>query len=174
MTYKNEMVPTSLDRVRANTASEINERIDRQIERNIEYFATQPYESVCQRLLELEKEWDMERVLEMNASALAFSGCVLAGLTNRRWLFLPLAVTGFLFQHAVQGWCPPVPVLRRLGVRTRGEIDAEKFALKAMRGDFDDLRNEIDMHSRANKAVEAVKERYISPPKISTREEAAE
>jgi hypothetical protein len=27
-----------------------------------------------------------------------------------------------------------------LGVRTRQEIDAEKHALKALRGDYDDLR----------------------------------
>ena len=45
-------------------------------------------------------------------------------------------VGGFLLQHAVQGWCPPVPVFRRLGVRTQTEIDEERYALKALRGDF--------------------------------------
>ena len=30
-----------------------------------------------------------------------------------------------------------VPLFRRLGIRTRQEIDAEKYALKAIRGDFD-------------------------------------
>jgi hypothetical protein len=35
----------------------------------------------------------------------------------------------FLLQHGLQGWCPPLPVLRRLGVRTQREIDAEKYAL---------------------------------------------
>jgi hypothetical protein len=39
--------------------------------------------------------------------------------------------------HAVQGWCPPVPVLRRLGFRTASEIDHERYALKALRGDFE-------------------------------------
>ncbi len=37
---------------------------------------------------------------------------------------------------AVQEWCPPVPVFRRLGVRTCQEIDEEKYALKILRGDF--------------------------------------
>jgi hypothetical protein len=163
-----ELVPTELDRVRAHTAHEINERIDRQIERNIEYFSTQPTEVISARLLELEREWDMERLLETNASAVAFSGCVLTALVSKRWILLPLTVTAFLFQHAVQGWCPPVPVFRRLGVRTRSEIDAEKYALKALRGDFDELKNDADMHSRANKAVEAVKERYSAPPKMDS------
>ena len=30
-----------------------------------------------------------------------------------------------------------MPVFRRLGVRTAGEIDRERYALKALRGDFD-------------------------------------
>jgi hypothetical protein len=37
-----------------------------------------------------------------------------------------------LFQHGVQDWFSPLPILRRLGVRTRGEIDREKYALKSL------------------------------------------
>jgi len=57
-------------------------------------------------------------------------------LHNGWWLILPAAVTAFLFQHAIQGWCPPVPILRRLGFRTSDEINKERYALKAVRGDF--------------------------------------
>jgi hypothetical protein len=35
----------------------------------------------------------------------------------------------FLLLHGVKGWCPPLPVLRRLGIRTRDEIDREKYSL---------------------------------------------
>jgi hypothetical protein len=49
---------------------------------------------------------------------------------DRRFLALPAAVLGFLLQHAVQGWCPPVPVLRRLGFRTQTEIEDERHALE--------------------------------------------
>jgi hypothetical protein len=42
----------------------------------------------------------------------------------------------FLLQHALQGWCPPLPIIRALGVRTAEEISAEKAVLKRMRGDF--------------------------------------
>jgi hypothetical protein len=55
-------------------------------------------------------------------------------------LVLPALVMAFLFQHAVQGWCPPVPVLRRLGFRTVYEIEDETQALKALRGDFAKVR----------------------------------
>lgn len=52
---------------------------------------------------------------------------------------VPVIVTAFLLQHAVQGWCPPVPILRRLGYRTNREQDDERIALKFLRGDFDPL-----------------------------------
>ena len=55
---------------------------------------------------------------------------------DRRWFFFPAVVAGFLLQHAVQGWCPPVPVFRHLGFRTQSEIEEERYALKALRGDF--------------------------------------
>jgi hypothetical protein len=85
----------------------------------------------------LDEEWDIERAIECNASALAFTGVALAVTSdNKRWLILPALVTGFLFQHALQGWCPPVPILRRLGFRTVYEIDEERQALKALRGDY--------------------------------------
>src|SRR3954471_19127459 len=66
---------------------------------------------------------------------LALTGTLLGAFVDKR-LALPVAVTAFLLQHAVQGWCPPVPFFRKRGVRTMLEIDEERFALKALRGDF--------------------------------------
>lgn len=54
--------------------------------------------------------------------------------------------------HAVQGCCPPVPLLRRLGLRTREEIERERYALKALMGDFAGLSQETD---RAGNALAA-------------------
>jgi len=45
----------------------------------------------------------------------------------------------FCLQHALQGWCPPLTLFRRLGIRTQREIDDERTALKALRGDFADV-----------------------------------
>jgi hypothetical protein len=55
---------------------------------------------------------------------------------DRRFLVMPLAISVFLLQHAVQGWCPPLPLLRRLGIRTAAEIHQEIIALRILRGDF--------------------------------------
>jgi hypothetical protein len=124
------------DRVRAHTAPRVNWKIDERISQRVKAYADQGRNAISQRIQELEREWDIERVLETKASALAFTGLALGVTHNRKWLVVPAVVLPFLFLHAVQGWCPPLPVLRRLGVRTREEIDREKYALKALRGDF--------------------------------------
>jgi hypothetical protein len=121
---------SSLDRVRSSTASHVNEEIDLQTDINIHRYKGKSKAEILERIQMLDKEWDIERVLEVNASALALSGLILGLLKDRKWLFLPGIVLPFLLQHGLQGWCPPLPLLRRLGIRTRGEIDREKYALK--------------------------------------------
>lgn len=148
--------PNESDRVRANTATEINAKIDRQITERVRFYSGKSKDKITQRIHDLEREWDMERLLETNASALAFTGLVLGVIRNKKWLFLPGIVLPFLLQHAVQGWCPPVPLFRRLGVRTREEIEREKFALKALRGDFEEI-DSLRRGEEAEDAVEAAK-----------------
>ena len=55
---------------------------------------------------------------------------------DRRFAVVPLVVGSFLLQHSVQGWCPPLPVFRRTGYRAQSEIEEERHALKALRGDY--------------------------------------
>lgn len=123
------------DRVPAHSSSHINERIQRDTENHVRYYEEHKDE-IPKRLKELDREWDIERAIEANASALAFIGTALGFFAHPYWLALPALVTAFLFQHAVQGWCPPVPILRRFGFRTAYEIDEESQALKVIRGDF--------------------------------------
>jgi hypothetical protein len=125
------------DRVRAHTDTKINRRLDEAMERILELYALADRETLTQRIEELDEEWDMERLLETNAAAVSLAGLALGTCSDRKWFILPAIVSGFLLQHAIQGWCPPVPVLRRLGMRTRKEIERERFALKAIRGDFE-------------------------------------
>ena len=99
------------DRVRENTSPEINQRLDNAARERIERYAMLSARELTHRIEALDREWDIERVLELNASVLAFSGLCLSITKNRKWLFLPGLVLPFLFQHAVQGWCPPLPLL---------------------------------------------------------------
>ncbi len=124
------------DRVRRNTPREINRRIDAATVRSIRYYATQPAETIDRRINELNREWDLDRVLQTHGALLALGGLRLGATLGKRWLLLSGAVLGALLQHGTAGWCPPMPFLRRAGVRTRTEIDREKLALKYLRGDF--------------------------------------
>lgn len=129
------MIPSTAQRVTSNTAPDVNRRIRGETYERVRYYADHPSD-IERRLAELDEEWDIERVLEANAATLALAGGAIGVLFNRKWLVLPAAVSWFLLQHAVQGWCPPIPVLRRLGFRTAREIEIERNALKAIRGDF--------------------------------------
>jgi hypothetical protein len=129
------MATATLTRVPANTSREINDTIASESVARLSRCATSNA-LIDTRLQALTREWDVERGLEAWAAGLVLAGVALASGGDRRWLALPATVGAFLLQHAVQGWCPPLPILRRLGFRTGDEIARERYALKAMRGDF--------------------------------------
>ena len=138
-TPTNTLAPTPErpgDRVRRNTSASVNQKIDEKVLARVQEYADKTDADITGRIQELDREWDTERILEANASVLAFAGLILGLTVNQNWFWLPGIVLPFLFQHALQGWCPPIPVIRRLGVRTPYEIDQEKYALKTLRGDF--------------------------------------
>lgn len=132
---------TNTKRVRENTSPEANLKIDEKTLENITRYFGRSKEEITERIKELDKEWDIERVLEINMSTLAITGIALSVSKSRSWVVLPTVVLSFFAQHALQGWCPPVTLLRYFKVRTRDEIDQEKHALKALRGDYAELRS---------------------------------
>ena len=98
-------------------------------------------ERINVRIKALKKEWDIERLVEVNASSMAVLGIVLGYFVHAGWFVFSLFALIFLFQHGVQGWCPPFPIFRRLGKRTSQEIEEERHALKALRGDYENIKN---------------------------------
>lgn len=134
-----KVLPSTTARVMEQTPDYINDRIREKTEASVVRFAIAGPEAIRQRLDELDREWDIERFLEVNASVVVLTGLALGLVRDRRWLIVPILASGFLLQHALEGWCPPVPILRRLGTRTSAEIEHERYALKALRGDFQHL-----------------------------------
>ena len=125
------MVAKSTDRVPRHTRPEINDRITRQTDVSIAYFTQHP-DQIANRLRELDEEWDVERALETAAPSVTLFGIAMSFLRGRKWILLPILVQSFFLQHALQGWCPPLPILRRMGFRTVEEIDRERYALRAV------------------------------------------
>jgi len=124
-------LPSSDKRVPQHTSKSSNRRIQQKAVQDLRAARAHP-KRIPQQLQALDREWDVERALEMNASILCLAGSALALTVNRRFAVVPLIVTGFLLQHAIQGWCPPLPVLRRLGFRTSEEIERERQGLLAL------------------------------------------
>ena len=89
------MLPSTAARVSDNTAPEVNAAIRRRTHANLAYFAQHP-EEIADRLDELDREWDIERVLETQASSLSLLGTVLGATVDKRFLVLPAVVAAIL------------------------------------------------------------------------------
>ena len=129
--------PPARDRVRDHSSPAVNRRIDRRTVESLEQTAGSSIVAIGRRLRELDREWDIDRALMANFAILgglsAFNAIRYA--RDQRvngWTALLTAQLGFLLYHASRGWCPPVAVFRRLGFRTRKEIEAERRALEEM------------------------------------------
>jgi hypothetical protein len=153
---ENPMLPTTVSRVAENTPEDVNERIRRETDATVLRYASLGPVAIERRLAELDEEWDVERYLETAAPTFTLLGLTLGLTVNRKWFVVPALVQSFLLQHALQGWCPPIPVLRRLGVRTASEIDAERCALKALRGDFREVAQPTGHGENINRAREVL------------------
>lgn len=124
------------DRVRIHTAEAVLQRIDDRTVRNVTDLADADPGMISRRLEELDREWDSDRVVEAEAAATGLAGLALGTLVAPAFLGLTAVVAGAVFVHAVSGFHPLLPVFRRLGIRTGREIARERYALKALRGDF--------------------------------------
>ena len=127
--------PPTNDLIRERTAASTNHKIDQQTRGAIAEVEDSP-ELIRQRLAELDREWHLDRALMAN---FAIAGALTGGLAMRSlrrtgklggWGKLFWVQMGFLLHHAVRGWCPPMPVFRRLGFRSAREIEAERCALE--------------------------------------------
>jgi hypothetical protein len=143
------MLPGTEERVPLNTSPRANKRIQGRTLHDVSRFMGADPVFIDERIRELEREWDVERTLEANAASLGLVGLTLGITVDRRFLLLPAAVMAFLLQHALQGWCPPLPLLRRLGIRTAREIHDEILALRILRGDFLERAHSPEMALRA-------------------------
>lgn len=131
-----DKIPPTTKRVEMHTPPEINDRIHKQTIADLYKYRDADEDAMTERIRQLDREWNTERVLETNAATIILISTILGYKKSRYWFLLTGTVGYFLLQHAIQGWCPPLSVIRRRGIRTPEEIENEKLALRIMRGDF--------------------------------------
>lgn len=141
---RKHVLPPTSQRVFLRTDPLCNAEIRNQTIRSLNIYKNCNKEDITDRIRELNLEWDTERVLEVEAAGLIILSSYLGIKTSRCWFFLTGMVGLFLLQHALQGWCPVLPILRKRGIRTEDEINAEKMVLKMIRKDFAEDYSTVD------------------------------
>jgi hypothetical protein len=145
-----------VDRVRRLTFKRDLERIDADTRSSLRRHAGQDPAAIARRIAELDREWPVERALMAGAGFWVWLGLILGTTVRRRLYAIPAVAGAILLVYAFAGWAPPVLILRRLGFRTRSEIDLERSALKALRGDFTEASaGNPDIEAKVGRAIQA-------------------
>lgn len=130
------MSTPSPERVTAHTTPAVNERLRQETEDRVRACAGGGPAAIARRLEALDREWDVERVLEAEAGITILLGLTLGATVNRKFYGLPVFAGCMGILHAVHGAYPLLPLFRKLGLRTPEEIQRERLALKVLRGDL--------------------------------------
>jgi len=130
------MIPATTQRLTLHTPNRVNEVISDRLRDNVARFASATPALIEQRLRELDREWDVERLTGAASGLVLLASVLLASLLGEGWLVLPALIGVCLLLHAIVGWTPALPLIRQMGYRTAEEIAQERYALKAIRGDF--------------------------------------
>lgn len=118
------------DRIRNHSPKAFNKKIDSSTDYMIKTTIDKGAFAIRARLLQLDKEWDIDR-----AFTAILSGAVCANLAltlrkkNTKFAWLPFLQAGFALMYSTYGWSPTCQLLRALGFRTRYEIQAEREEL---------------------------------------------
>ena len=132
------------DRDRRYTAASVLQRIDHDTEARLHSVAAAGPAAIDARIAELDQEWDLDRAVELESSLMGLTGLVLGAFARRSLLAAPAMVGAAVFLHATTGWYPLLPLFRRMGLRSAREINRERYALKALRGDFRSMQTRRD------------------------------
>lgn len=126
------MFPATTDKAERNTSPGAMQRFDEQLRENIASVKDADKRVIERRLTELDREWNVERAIELEAPATILLGLALGSLSNRKWFIVSAMAASMVIVHTLQGWYPLLPVFRAAGLRTAEEIEQERMALKAL------------------------------------------
>ena len=152
-------VMATQDKVRMHTPSVVNRQLDAEAEHRLaEFLDGGNNPAACQaRITRLNREWEMERVLSLCVGAASIAAMLASKGLGRSMWSIPAVGGAMLVQQALTGGSLLAPLLRRMGFRSRPEIEIEKYALKSLRGDFLRIPVEGGPQVRANAAMVAAR-----------------
>jgi hypothetical protein len=127
--------------------------IDRRTARNIRFYADKPANLLDRRLEELSREVPLEALIYGHGALLTLISLVFVLLGRKKWSIVALLVSALQFQFFHQRRNPFVHFLRRRGYRSERDIQAEKYSIEALRGDFAVFNGADEPGERARKCL---------------------
>ncbi len=118
------------------------------VEQRLSRLADMGPAAIDARLADLEEEWSAGRATKVALSAVVLIGMALGLTVGGWWYAMPVVAGLFLLQYAFTRTSWLGRVFRETGFRSGQDIDHEKFALKALRGDFRALPTVHDIEDK--------------------------
>ncbi len=123
-------VKTPYDAVRNRALKSSNTAIDKKTDKLLQTTIAKGTVAIRERLNALDKEIDIDRAITLLLSGAIFVQMAFAlQKKNRNFLWIPLIQAPFLFMQASLGWSPSAVLFRKLGYRTKYEIQFERDIL---------------------------------------------
>jgi len=105
-------------------------------------------EAISKRLEQLDGEWSIGRVVKAAMGVTVLAGVALGILVHPYWFALAAAPGLFMLQYMFTQRSILGDMLHSFGVRHGSEIDSERVALRALRGDFQKLPTMVHVEDR--------------------------
>lgn len=105
-------------------------------------------QAISDRLDQLDREWSAGRMTKATIGVLIVAGLGLTALAGPWWLILPAFGGFFLLQYLFSRTSWLGAMFQEMGFRSGADIDHEKFALRALRGDFKNLPTVHEIESK--------------------------
>ncbi len=123
-------------------------RTQESLEKRLACLADAGPEAITERLNHIDAIWSAGRMTKAVIGVAIIVGLVLAAAINWWWLILP-SVGGLLLIQYLFGRTSWLSLLfQELGFHSGADLDREKMALKAMRGDFRNLPTVTEIENK--------------------------
>ena len=118
------------------------------LEKRLACLADAGPQAISDRLAQLDREWSAGRMTKATLGVLIVTGLALTAFVSAWWLVLPAIGGFFLLQYLFSRTSWLGATFQEMGFRSGAEIDQEKFALRALRGDFKNLPTVHEIESK--------------------------
>lgn len=123
-------------------------RMKEPLEKRLACLADAGPAAITERLNHIDSEWSAGRITKAVIGVAIIVGMVLAASLNWWWLIMP-SIGGLLLLQYLFGRTSWLGLLfQRLGFHSGEELDREKMALKAIRGDFRHLPTVLEIENK--------------------------